>query len=251
MAALIATAASAAAVVLGTAGIALVMAGLVKEGIQTAIAEGEKKRDAEEADRAATRLQGLVQGGMTGEGARKFVTDLPTQPIGGPGAYSHGLAGQKGIDWAKVDFGDWNAVIDPQKSAANDMEDAAGRQITGAGLSMWAATTFGRWVGALPNMVPTGPVAGAATGTISGGRGGVTQNALGGSGTVYKPTMFLAGEAGPEDYSFTPRRNGGAQATGGGGGTVVHANINITEAGNAQQTAAYVVRELEKAVLNG
>ena len=33
--------------------------------------------------------------------------------------------------------------------------------------------------------------------------------AQGGSGTVTKPTLFLAGEAGPEDYAFGPKRKGG------------------------------------------
>lgn len=33
--------------------------------------------------------------------------------------------------------------------------------------------------------------------------------ARGGSGTVYGPTRFLAGEAGPEDFAFAPRSSGG------------------------------------------
>jgi hypothetical protein len=41
--------------------------------------------------------------------------------------------------------------------------------------------------------------------------------AEGGSGTVNKPTWFLAGEAGPEDFAFGPKRKGGLS-----GGTVVN-----------------------------
>jgi tape measure domain-containing protein len=47
--------------------------------------------------------------------------------------------------------------------------------------------------------------------------------AEGGSGTVTKPTLFLAGEAGAEDFAFGPKRKGGLS----GGGTTVIQNFNI------------------------
>lgn len=72
--------------------------------------------------------------------------------------------------------------------------------------------------------------------------------ALGGRGTVYKPTTVTIGEAGPEDFDFTPRRNRGQ---GSGGGRTIYAPISITESGDPKATAAYVVRELEKAIGNG
>ncbi len=78
------------------------------------------------------------------------------------------------------------------------------------------------------------------------------KQALGGEGTVYGPTMFMAGEAGIEDYKFTPARNRKAEAEAEGGGSNVSVGpFYITEAGDARQTAAYVVRELEKAMSNG
>lgn len=41
------------------------------------------------------------------------------------------------------------------------------------------------------------------------GRAEVHQNALGSHGTVSKPTLFMAGEAGAEDFAFTPHLKGG------------------------------------------
>jgi len=47
--------------------------------------------------------------------------------------------------------------------------------------------------------------------------------AEGGSGTVDKPTLFLAGEAGKEDFAFVPHSKGGMQS---GGGTTIVQNIS-------------------------
>ena len=79
--------------------------------------------------------------------------------------------------------------------------------------------------------------------------GRASKKAIGGHGTVYGPTLFMAGEAGIEDYEFTPARN--RKAKGKGGSNVSVGPFYITEAGDARQTAAYVVRELEKAMSNG
>jgi len=104
-----------------------------------------------------------------------------------------------------------------------------------------------RFASAVSRM-PTAGLGGGGGGTAPPD-GGIVRNAIGGSYTVSKPTMFLGGEAGTEDVSFTPHR--GRSKGGAGAGTTVYATISVTEASNAQATAAQVVRELEKAVLNG
>jgi hypothetical protein len=48
--------------------------------------------------------------------------------------------------------------------------------------------------------------------------------AAGGEGWVTTPTLFLAGEAGPEHYSFTPLSKMGPGPGGGGGTTVINNN---------------------------
>jgi hypothetical protein len=60
-----------------------------------------------------------------------------------------------------------------------------------------------------------GGAAGAPAGAAYGGA-----MAEGGSGVVTKPTWFLAGEAGPERYNFTPIKNSGGSG-GGGDQTIV------------------------------
>ena len=80
--------------------------------------------------------------------------------------------------------------------------------------------------------------------------GRASKKAIGGHGTVYGPTLFMAGEAGIEDYEFTPARNRKAKGKSSSGGVSV-GPFYITEAGDAKQTAAYIVRELEKALGNG
>jgi hypothetical protein len=63
---------------------------------------------------------------------------------------------------------------------------------------------------------------GIAQGALVAGQSYVPM-AAGGSGTVTKPTLFLAGEAGPEDYSFAPKSKGGM-----GGGTVINHIYNVS-----------------------
>jgi hypothetical protein len=76
-------------------------------------------------------------------------------------------------------------------------------------------------------------------------------NALGGSGTVTKPTLFLAGEAGPEDYAFVPHLKGGM----GGGMTVngplVHIEqATIREEADARRLADEFATQLERRMAN-
>ena len=65
--------------------------------------------------------------------------------------------------------------------------------------------------------------------------------AYGGQGLVTSPTMFLAGERGPEYYSFTPMNKSG----GGGGVTVGQVNITISS-NDPGVVAASVVDEIRK-----
>ena len=60
--------------------------------------------------------------------------------------------------------------------------------------------------------------------------------ATGGSGIVTEPTLFVAGEAGPESFSFAPLRAG---ATGGMGTTI--GNVNITIVSNDPNTIGEAV----------
>lgn len=61
--------------------------------------------------------------------------------------------------------------------------------------------------------------AAAASATTYVAAGAIQAMAEGGEGTVTKPTLFLAGEAGPEDFSFVPKSKGGMK---GSGNTVVN-----------------------------
>lgn len=67
----------------------------------------------------------------------------------------------------------------------------------------------------------------AAVGAMKGKVEGVTAMADGGSGVVSKPTLFLAGEAGPEKFNFTPMRGGSGN---GGDGSPIEVNIYIQSA---------------------
>jgi hypothetical protein len=78
-----------------------------------------------------------------------------------------------------------------------------------------------------------------------------TEEALGGSGTVTRPTLFLAGESGTEDFAFAPRRNGGLR----GRGVVVYGPIigkaTISNEMDLQRVGAELAREMEKVIANG
>jgi hypothetical protein len=84
----------------------------------------------------------------------------------------------------------------------------------------------------LPNGLPT-PPAPAFGGAMADG----------GSGVVSRPTLFLAGEAGPEHYNFTPVGRGG-----GGGGNTLHVNVNgavIREEQDIKDLALAIAREVQ------
>jgi len=69
----------------------------------------------------------------------------------------------------------------------------------------------------------------AAFGVRPSGRTSVQEMQYGGSGIVTQPTVFVAGEAGPERYSFTPLGGGGGFSGGAGGSRMtVNQNLNFS-----------------------
>lgn len=88
-------------------------------------------------------------------------------------------------------------------------------------------------------------IRGATLNVNIGGLGGGNPipMAEGGSGVVERPTLFLAGEAGPERYSFQPlERNG----NGGGGGNGVTVNFygNLNNGMDLEEFAQYLLKRV-------
>lgn len=88
-------------------------------------------------------------------------------------------------------------------------------------------------------------IRGATLNVNIGGLGGGNPipMAEGGSGVVERPTLFLAGEAGPEGYSFQPlERNG----NGGGGGNGVTVNFygNLNNGMDLEEFAQYLLKRV-------
>ena len=75
-------------------------------------------------------------------------------------------------------------------------------------------------------------------------RGEVIPQAMGGIHKVTRPTLFLAGEAGPEIAAFAPTTGGAQLASpmGAGGTQIGKIEINVTEAQDAKATAQEVSR---------
>lgn len=155
------------------------------------------------------------------------------------GASSGGGLGGAGIDWAawhKQAFGPAEDAGDTQQSAGDTMVRAAQTFLRAAdGIRIFS----GR------NGVPSS----------TGGHtriGGHSEQAHGSSGTVTKPTMFIAGEAGTEHYQFIPAYKGKG---GGGSGVTIQGPLigqaNISSDMDVREVTAQIVREFEKAVSNG
>lgn len=89
------------------------------------------------------------------------------------------------------------SLIDPLKDAESQARDTAAAVAAIAGAQSAAAIVLGRAQGAVPM-------------------------ASGGSGRVSKPTLFLAGEAGPEEYAFS---GGGRSFSGGSSGAALLAEM--------------------------
>lgn len=76
----------------------------------------------------------------------------------------------------------------------------------------------------------------------------VRRMAQGGSGTVRRPTLFMAGEGGgAEDFSFTPHRKGGGR----GGVTVNMGGVTLASGYDVKQMVSDLNREMQKAFGNG
>jgi TP901 family phage tail tape measure protein len=94
--------------------------------------------------------------------------------------------------------------------------------------------------------------------TVSGGgrfNGGVNDprarfEAEGGSGTVRRPTLFVAGEAGPEDFEFVPH-NRSSRGKSGKNVTVYMGGVTVASDYDVKQMMAAMNREIEKALGNG
>jgi hypothetical protein len=88
------------------------------------------------------------------------------------------------------------------------------------------------WARAIANVAASGFLAPALLAIMAAAVIGAlalrsTAMAQGGYGLVSKPTLFLAGEAGPEAYSFAPLRGGGPFSAGGGSVNVRQINITV------------------------
>jgi hypothetical protein len=69
--------------------------------------------------------------------------------------------------------------------------------------------------------------------------------ASGGRGRVTRPTLFLAGEAGPEDFAFS---GGGKRFSGSSGGVTIQGGISVSIQG-ANKNAAQLAREIAPALV--
>ena len=72
-------------------------------------------------------------------------------------------------------------------------------------------------------------------------RQGAAQMQFGGEGIVSRPTLFLAGEAGPEAFSFRPMAKGGG---GIGGGITIQGPLLVVEGSVDRATADYVLSKV-------
>lgn len=73
--------------------------------------------------------------------------------------------------------------------------------------------------------------------------------AQGGMGTVTGPTLFLAGEAGTEDFAFGPHSKGGLSGT--GGSVTINVNVSAPTGQIPREQADYVARAVEQHLRRG
>lgn len=99
----------------------------------------------------------------------------------------------------------WKAFGQAGLDAIAAVAEAFGAQYAGLAAAKWLESI------ANPLAIPAAAGYTAAAAGLYAAAGGIRAipMAQGGSGTVTKPTLFLAGEAGPEDYAFTPKSKGG------------------------------------------
>lgn len=93
------------------------------------------------------------------------------------------------------------------------------------------------------------PVGGAGGGFLSAFGGGF---AAGGSAVVDKPTLFLAGEGGPEIATFTPVGQAGGDGGGGGvGQVVINLNVDHIEGGDPASTLDMLSDQIRRETVSG
>lgn len=78
--------------------------------------------------------------------------------------------------------------------------------------------------------------------SMPAGTGEATSEQFGGEGLVTKPTLFLAGEAGPEYFSFVPMAKGGGGAA---GGMTINGPLVVIEGSADRSTAELAARLVE------
>ncbi len=135
---------------------------------------------------------------------------------------------------------DWMPMVaDDMDSAASTFSGSVDRFGRAVASISWGAGGMGTFPGPGDTRLPPPLVAGGG------------HQAHGSSGTVRRPTLFLAGEAGAEDYQFVPKYKGKA----GGGGVTIQGpligNATISTDMDVREVTAQIVREFEKAVSNG
>ena len=69
--------------------------------------------------------------------------------------------------------------------------------------------------------------------------GGVQRMQYGGSGVVTQPTMFMAGDTGPEAYSFVPLGAGAGRRAAAAGGSRINQEFTFNGALSSEQKEEY------------
>ncbi len=230
---------TAAAVVMGTAW-------LTESALNKALdkqRERQKIDRAEAFDNAVSNLESI----MSPEEATSVVEARPElQFAGGRPLYGFGGGFAKGglIDWAQYASEVFGAA-NKQQTAADTMITAAAAMASS--MSGFAFAGISLINGNPPDDISPPPPA------SGGGTSNHRFEAHGSSGTVRRPTLFVAGEAGPEHYSFVPTYKG--KGGGGGGGVTINGPLigqaTISNELDVREVTAQIVREFEKAVGNG
>jgi TP901 family phage tail tape measure protein len=129
-----------------------------------------------------------------------------------------------------------------QMDGAAGTIDSAGSRMSGAASIMFAAA----------NRMANIKVTVSGGGRFNGGAGDPRARfeAEGGSGTVRRPTLFVAGEQGPEDFEFVPH-NRSSRGRSGKNINVYMGGVTVASDYDVKRMMAAMNREIEKALGNG
>lgn len=154
------------------------------------------------------------------------------------------ISARKAFERGGKDIEQGGRVVD---YAAADMRTAGRQQLDASARILMAADRFGNVRLGFPAF---GPGSVAPSGPGPGGVSGPFLNARGSSGTVRKPTMFIAGEAGAEDFAFVPKGKGGLS-----GGAVVQGpligHVTVSSDYDVNRMLAKINRALQDVSSNG